>query len=163
LAHGGTLFLDEIGNVPASQQGKLLRGLETGEVERVGSSRTIRADARILSPPNAAPPAEGAAGRVRPGPALPLNPIAIASPPLRERREDTPALAQHFLGTHARRYRKPITGFEPGALDALLAHSWPGNVRELDHAVERAVLMAAGDRIRAADLALRRGGDAARL
>lgn len=163
LAHGGTLFLDEIGNVPASQQGKLLRVLETGEFERVGSSRTIRADARILSATNADLRAEVAAGRFRQDLLFRLNTIEIAVPPLRERREDIPALAQHFLGTHARRYRKAIAGFEPGALDALLAHSWPGNVRELDHAVERAVLMATGDRIRAADLALKRGADGARL
>jgi len=163
LAHGGTLFLDEIGNVPASQQGKLLRVLETGEFERVGSSRTIRADARILSATNADLRAEVAAGRFRQDLLFRLNTIEIAVPSLRERREDIPALAQHFLGTHARRYRKAIAGFEPAALDALLAHSWPGNVRELDHAVERAVLMATGDRIRAADLALRRGGDGARL
>ena len=163
LAHGGTLFLDEIGNVPASQQAKLLRVLETGEFERVGSSRTIRADARILSATNADLRAEVAAGRFRQDLLFRLNTIEIAVPPLRERREDIPALAQHFLGTHARRYRKSIAGFEPGALDALLAHPWPGNVRELDHAVERAVLMASGDRIRAADLALKRGSDGSRL
>jgi DNA-binding NtrC family response regulator len=163
LAHGGTLFLDEIGNVPVSQQGKLLRVLETGEFERVGSSRTIRADARILSATNADLRSEVAAGRFRQDLLFRLNTIEIAVPPLRERREDIPALAQHFLGTHARRYRKAIAGFEPGALDALLVHPWPGNVRELDHAVERAVLMATGDRIRAADLALRRGSDGARL
>ena len=163
LAHGGTLFLDEIGNVPASQQGKLLRVLETGEFERVGSSRTIRADARLLSATNADLRAEVTAGRFRQDLLFRLNTIEIAVPPLRERREDIPALAQHFLGTHARRYRKAIAGFEPSALDALLAHSWPGNVRELDHAVERAVLMATGDRIRAADFALKRGADGARL
>ncbi|HYX20752.1 MAG TPA: sigma-54 dependent transcriptional regulator [Thermoanaerobaculia bacterium] len=163
LAHGGTLFLDEIGNVPASQQGKLLRVLETGEFERVGSSRTIRADARILSATNADLRAEVAAGRFRQDLLFRLNTIEIAVPPLRERREDIPALALHFLGTHARRYRKAIPGFDTGALDALLAHTWPGNVRELDHAVERAVLMATGDRIRAADLALKRGTDGTRL
>ncbi len=163
LAHGGTLFLDEIGNVPASQQGKLLRVLETGEFERVGSSRTIRADVRILSATNADLRAEVAAGRFRQDLLFRLNTIEIAVPPLRERREDIPALAQHFLSIHARRYRKAIGGFEPAALDALLSHSWPGNVRELDHALERAVLMATGDRVRVADLALRRGGDGARL
>jgi DNA-binding NtrC family response regulator len=163
LAQGGTLFLDEIGNVPASQQGKLLRVLETGEFERLGSSRTIRADVRILSATNADLRAEVAAGRFRQDLLFRLNTIEIALPPLRERREDIPALAQHFLSAHARRYRKSIAGFETAALDALLAHRWPGNVRELDHAVERAVLMATGDRIRAPDLALHRGGDGARL
>jgi DNA-binding NtrC family response regulator len=163
LAQGGTLFLDEIGNVPVSQQGKLLRVLETGEFERLGSSRTIRADVRILSATNADLRAEVAAGRFRQDLLFRLNTIEIALPPLRERREDIPALAQHFLAAHARRYRKALAGFETAALDALLAHRWPGNVRELDHAVERAVLMATGDRIRAPDLALHRGGDGARL
>jgi DNA-binding NtrC family response regulator len=163
LAQGGTLFLDEIGNVPASQQGKLLRVLETGEFERLGSSRTIRADVRILSATNADLRAEVAAGRFRQDLLFRLNTIEIALPPLRERREDIPALAQHFLSAHARRYRKSIAGFETAALDALLAHRWPGNVRELDHAVERAVLMATGDRIRTSDLALHRGADGARL
>ncbi len=163
LAQGGTLFLDEIGNVPPSQQSKLLRVLETGEFERVGSSRTIRADVRIISATNADLRAEVAAGRFRQDLLFRLNTIEIHVPPLRERREDIPLLAQHFLAAHARRYRKPIAGFESEALEALLAHPWPGNVRELDHAVERAVLMAAGDRIRPADFALRRGGEAARL
>ena len=163
LAQGGTLFLDEIGNVPASQQAKLLRVLETGEFERVGSSRTIRADVRILSATNADLRAEVAAGRFRQDLLFRLNTIEIAVPPLRERREDIPLLARHFLTAHARRYHKAIEGFETAALDALLAHAWPGNVRELDHAIERAVLMATGGRVRPADLALRRGGETTRL
>ncbi len=163
LAHGGTLLLDEIGNVPASQQAKLLRVLETGEFERVGSSRTIRADVRIISATNADLRAEVAAGRFRQDLLFRLNTIEIHVPPLRERREDIPQLAQHFLEIYARRYRKNLAGFDSAALDALLAHPWPGNVRELDHAIERAVLMAAGDRIRPADLALRRGGEPGRL
>ncbi len=163
LAQGGTLFLDEIGNVPPSQQAKLLRVLETGEFERVGSSRTIRADVRIVSATNADLAAEVAAGRFRRDLLFRLNTIEIHVPALRERREDIPLLAQHFLEAHARRYRKSISGFETAALEALLAHPWPGNVRELDHAVERAVLMASGDRIETRDLALRRGGDAAKL
>jgi DNA-binding NtrC family response regulator len=163
LAQGGTLFLDEIGNVPGSQQAKLLRVLETGEFERVGSSRTIRSDVRILSATNADLRGEVAAGRFRQDLLFRLNTIEIPIPPLRERREDIPALASHFLAAHARRYRKAIGGFEAAALEALLAHPWPGNVRELDHAVERAVLMTSGDRVRSADLALRRGGDGARL
>ena len=125
LAHGGTLFLDEIGNVPPSQQAKLLRVLETGEFERVGSSRTIRADVRILSATNADLGAEVAAGRFRQDLLFRLNTIEVAVPPLRERREDIPALARHFLAAHARRYRKPIGGFEAEALDALLAHPGP--------------------------------------
>jgi DNA-binding NtrC family response regulator len=163
LAQGGTLFLDEIGNVPPSQQAKLLRVLETGEFERVGSSRTIRADVRILSATNADLAAEVASGRFRQDLLFRLNTIEIAVPPLRQRREDIPALAQHFLAAHARRYRKNLGGFEAAALDALLSHPWPGNVRELDHAVERAVLMTSGERLRPADLALRRGGEGPRL
>jgi DNA-binding NtrC family response regulator len=163
LADGGTLFLDEIGNVPMSQQGKLLRVLETGEFERVGSSRTIRADARVLSATNAELGAEVAAGRFRQDLLFRLNTIEIRIPPLRERREDIPRLAQHFLAAHSQRYRKALAGFEPAALDAMLAHTWPGNVRELDHAVERAVLMANGERVRVGDLALRRSSEPARL
>jgi len=163
LADGGALFLDEIGNVPASQQGKLLRVLETGEFERVGSSRTRRCDVRILSATNADLQAEVAAGRFRQDLLFRLNTIEIHVPPLRERPEDIPLLARHFLASHAGRYRKKIAGFEPAAMEALLAHRWPGNVRELDHAVECAVLMTTGGAIRAGDLALKRGGDAARL
>jgi DNA-binding NtrC family response regulator len=163
LADGGTLFLDEIGNVPGSLQPKLLRVLETGEFERVGSSRTMRADVRLLSATNADLSAEVAAGRFRQDLLFRLNTIEIRVPPLRERREDIPLLARHFLEAHARRYRKRLSGFDAEALEALLAHSWPGNVRELDHAVERAVLMATGDRIRPADLALRRGTETGRI
>jgi len=163
LADGGTLFLDEIGNVPLSQQGKLLRVLETGEFERVGSSRTIRADARVLSATNAELGAEVASGRFRQDLLFRLNTIEIRIPALRDRREDIPRLAQHFLAAHSRRYRKELAGFESAALEAMLAHPWPGNVRELDHAVERAVLMAAGDRVRVHDLALRRASEPVRL
>jgi DNA-binding NtrC family response regulator len=163
LADGGTLFLDEIGNVPAAQQAKLLRVLETGEFERVGSSRTVRADVRILSATNADLHAAVAAGRFRQDLLFRLNTIEIRVPPLRQRREDIPLLARQFLDAHARRYGKRVGGFETAALELLLTHPWPGNVRELDHAVERAVLMASGDRIRAADLGLRRGGESPRL
>jgi DNA-binding NtrC family response regulator len=160
LADGGTLFLDEIANVPASQQAKLLRVLETGEFERLGSSRTRKVDVRILTATNANLHAEVAAGRFRQDLLFRLNTIEIAVPPLRERREDIPALAQHFLRQHAQRYRKGALGFDPTALRALLDHPWPGNVRELDHAVERAALLAHGDTVQAADLGLRRDGDA---
>jgi len=160
LADGGTLFLDEIANVPASQQAKLLRVLETGEFERLGSSRTRKVDVRILTATNANLHAEVAAGRFRQDLLFRLNTIEIAVPPLRERREDIPALAQYFLRQHAQRYRKGALGFDPTALRALLDHPWPGNVRELDHAVERAALLARGDTVQAADLGLRRDGDA---
>jgi len=155
LADGGTLFLDEIANVPASQQGKLLRVVETGEFERLGSSRTRKVDVRILSATNADLAGEVAAGRFRQDLRFRLNTIEITVPPLRDRREDIPLLAQHFLGLHARRYRKDVTAFEPAALQTLLDHPWPGNVRELDHAVERAALLASGPRVRPADLGLR--------
>jgi DNA-binding NtrC family response regulator len=155
LADSGTLFLDEIANVPLSQQARLLRVLETGEFERVGSSRTRRVDVRIISATNADLHAEVGAGRFREDLLFRLNTVEIRVPPLRDRREDIPALAMHFLRPRAERYRKRILGFAPDAMQALLSHPWPGNVRELDHAVERAVLMAEGDMIRAGDLALR--------
>jgi DNA-binding NtrC family response regulator len=155
LADGGTLFLDEIANVPMSQQAKLLRVLETGEYERLGSSRTYRVDARIVSATNADLHEEVAQGHFRQDLLFRLNTIEIAVPPLRDRREDIPLLAAQFLATHARHYRKAVTGFSASAMQALLEHAWPGNVRELDHAVERAVLMATGATIQAGELALR--------
>ncbi|MGE3343785.1 MAG: sigma-54-dependent transcriptional regulator [Vicinamibacterales bacterium] len=155
LADGGTLFLDEIGNVPLSQQQKLLRVLETGEFERLGSSKTRKVDVRLISATNADPEAEVAAGRFRQDLLFRLNTIEIHLPPLRERAEDIEPLASHFLGIHALRYRKPMTGFDRSALEAMRRHSWPGNVRELDHTLERAVLMASGDAIHAGDLGLR--------
>jgi DNA-binding NtrC family response regulator len=161
LADGGTLFLDEIANISLGLQGKLLRVLETGEFERVGSSRTRRVNVRVVSATNANLDDEVAAGRFRQDLLFRLNTIEIHIPPLRERREDVPLLARHFLLQHASRYRKRMTGFEPAAMQLLLDHPWPGNVRELDHAVERAVLMAQDDTIRARDLGLRSSRDAA--
>jgi DNA-binding NtrC family response regulator len=161
LADGGTLFLDEIANVPSSQQAKLLRVISAGEFERLGSSRTRRVDVRILSATNADIDSEVAAGRFRQDLLFRLNTIDISLPPLRNRREDIPALAVHFLDEHARRYRKTVANFDSAAMEALLRHPWPGNVRELEHAVERSVLMAKGPAIGAADLGLRRTGDAA--
>jgi len=158
LADGSTLFLDEIANVPLSQQQKLLRVLETGEFERLGSSRTRKADVRLISATNADLNAEVAAGRFRQDLLFRLNTIEIRLPPLRERRDDIPRIARHFLAQHAQRYRKAITGFDPASLQALLDHPWPGNVRELDHAVERAVLMSQGNVIHVADLGLRQTG-----
>ncbi len=154
-ADGGTLFLDEIGNLPAGLQTRLLRVLETGELERVGSSRTVRVDVRVLAATNADLATEVEAGRFRRDLFFRLNTIEIRLPPLRERREDIPLLAAHFLERVARRYRKELRSFEPAAMEALLGHPWPGNVRELEHTVERAVLMAASDPIRAVDLGLR--------
>src|SRR5262249_45908429 len=164
LAEGGTLFLDEIAIVPLALEPKLLRVLETGEFERVGSSRTRKVDVRILSATNAALDQEVTAGRFRQDLLFRLNTIEIRVPPLRERREDIPPLARHFLRQHVQRYRKRVTGFAAAALRVLAEHPWPGNVRELDHAVERAVLMAGGEELRAEDLGLRQGSEgAARL
>jgi DNA-binding NtrC family response regulator len=161
MADGGALFLDEIANVPLNLQPKLLRVLETGEFERVGSSRTRRADVRVLSATNADVRQEIANGRFRQDLLFRLNTIEIHVPPLRERREDVPLLAHHFLRQHAQRYRKPVSAFHAEALAALAAHPWPGNVRELDHAVERGVLMARGTEIREGDLGLMPGGSEA--
>jgi len=155
LADSGTLFLDEIANVSMSLQSKLLRVLETGEMERVGSSRTKKVDVRVVSATNADLHREVEEGRFRQDLLFRLNTIEIHIPPLRERREDTLALANFFLDKHAQRYRKAISGFDSGAVQAMMEHRWPGNVRELNHVVERAVLMSGGTQIRAQDLALR--------
>jgi DNA-binding NtrC family response regulator len=161
LADGGTLFLDEIANLPLAQQAKLLRVLETGEIERVGSSHARRVNVRLISATNADPQAEVKAGRFREDLLFRLNTVQIRIPPLRDRREDVPLLAAHFLRRYAQRYRKPVKAFAPDTMEALLRHPWPGNVRELDHVVERAVLMAEGDPIRARDLGLSGGVDGA--
>ena len=157
LADGGTLFLDEIANVPLPQQTKLLRVLETGEFERVGSSKTRRVNVRILSATNSDLSAEVAQGRFRQDLLFRLNTVELRLPPIRDRREDIPLLAAHVLRQHASRYRKLLTGFDHAAMQALMAHPWPGNVRELDHAVERAVLMAQGTLVKASDLGLQSG------
>jgi DNA-binding NtrC family response regulator len=154
LADGGTLFLDEIANVPTKQQAKLLRVLESGEMERVGSSRTKQVNVRVLSATNADLKAESDAGRFRPDLLFRLNTIELHIPPMRERKEDIPLLAAHFLKEYSQRYRKPVSGFEPASMKNLLEYAWPGNVRELDHAIERAVLMNTADHIRPEDLSL---------
>jgi DNA-binding NtrC family response regulator len=154
LADGGTLFLDEIGNVPLNLQAKLLRVLETGEFERVGSSKTQKVNVRLLSATNADLQAEVALGKFRQDLLFRLNTVEIKLPPLRERAEDIPVLAEHFLRVHRERYRRPIMGLTPEAFEALHEHRWPGNVRELDHVIERAVLMSTGNVVTAFDLAL---------
>jgi DNA-binding NtrC family response regulator len=165
LADGSTLFLDEIANVPLNLQAKLLRVLETGDLERVGSSTTRRVNARVLAATNADVNAEAAAGRFRQDLLFRLNTIEIHIPPLRDRREDVDLLAHHFLHVYSQRYRKNISGFDAAAIKALHEHAWPGNVRELDHAVERGVLLSPGPSVRAADLGLRAqaAGGAAKL
>jgi DNA-binding NtrC family response regulator len=155
LADGGTLFLDEIANMAAKLQAKLLRVLQTGEFQRVGSSRTLRADVRVLAATNADIKAEIAGGRFREDLLYRLNTVEIRIPPLRDRREDIPRLGTHFLGDYSARYRKTLHGFDDDATAAMQAHGWPGNVRELQHAVERAVLMARTGYISSDDLGLR--------
>lgn len=159
LADGGTLFLDEIANVPLQQQAKLLRVLETREIQRVGSSKTRKVDVRVISATNANLGEAVANGDFREDLLYRLNTVEIRLPPLRERQEDIPLLAMHFLGKQAARYGRDIEGFSPAAMSALREHPWPGNVRELQHSVERSVLMARGSRIEASDLGLRRRED----
>jgi DNA-binding NtrC family response regulator len=164
LADRGTLFLDEVGNMPAAQQAKLLRVLQTGEFQRVGSSKTRIVDVRAFAATNVDIRRKVAEGRFREDLLYRLNTVEIHLPPLRERREDVPLLAQHFLTRIAARYDKRLSGFDREALQALHAYAWPGNVRELEHVVERGVLMAAGATIRSEDLGLRpRAHDDARL
>jgi DNA-binding NtrC family response regulator len=155
LADGGTLFLDEIANVPLNQQAKLLRVIEAGEFERVGSSRSRRVDVRILAASNANLNEEVGAGRFREDLLFRLNTVEIRLPPLRDRREDIPLLANYFLRQHAVRYGKNLRGFDEPAMRALQTCPWPGNVRELDHVVERAVLLAQGGTVQLGDLSLR--------
>jgi DNA-binding NtrC family response regulator len=160
LADGGTIFLDEIGNVPLRQQAKLLRVLETGEIERVGSSRAKRVDLRIVSATNTDLAASCRTGEFREDLLFRMNTVEIHLPALRDRREDILPLAMHFLKHSASRYRLPVSGLDPSAVQAMMQYSWPGNVRELEHTMERAVLMCRGEQVQPADLGLggQRGG-----
>ena len=163
LADGGAIFLDEIANVPLAQQAKLLRVLQAGEFERVGSSRTRSINVRVISATNADVRGECAAGRFREDLLFRLNTVEIHLPPLRDRREDIASMAMHFLKRQVLRYRRPVDGFDESAMAALLAHAWPGNVRELEHAVERGVLVTRERRVGAQDLGLRAASGAAAL
>jgi DNA-binding NtrC family response regulator len=154
LADGGTIFLDEIGNVPMRQQAKLLRVIESGEIERVGSSRGKRVDVRVISATNANLQAASQNGEFREDLLFRLNTVEIHLPALRERREDIPVLAMHFLSNYASRYRRQVQGLDPAALQMLLQYAWPGNVRELEHTMERAVLMCRAEQIQPADLGI---------
>jgi DNA-binding NtrC family response regulator len=154
LADGGTIFLDEIGNVPLRQQAKLLRVLESGEIERVGSSRSRRVNVRVLSATNTDLTAACATGQFREDLLFRLNTVEIHLPALRERREDIPTLAAHFLARYAARYRRQVQGFDSAAMQALMQYSWPGNVREMEHTIERAVLMCRTNEIQPGDLSL---------
>jgi DNA-binding NtrC family response regulator len=154
LANNGTLFLDEIANVPLRQQAKLLRVLETGELERVGSSQTRRVDVRVLSATNALLHEEASSGNFREDLLFRLNTVEIHLPALRERREDIPLLAMHFLNRSRARYRKQVSGFSAAAMQQMMQYAWPGNVRELEHTVERAILLCRGDEIDPSNLAI---------
>jgi DNA-binding NtrC family response regulator len=154
LADGGTLFLDEIANIGLSQQSRLLRVLQTGELERVGSSQTRRVNVRVIAATNSDLKAEVSSGRFREDLLFRINTIEIQLPPLRERREDILPLAQYFLRRHSARYGKPRAGFSEAAVQLLRGYEWPGNVRELDHAVERAVLLARLETLEVQDFAL---------
>jgi DNA-binding NtrC family response regulator len=160
LADGGTLFLDEIANVTMNLQAKLLRVIETGEFERVGSSRTRKVNVRIISATNADLAQDVSGGHFRQDLLFRLNTIEIRLPPLRERKEDIPLLAGHFLRQHSEKYGAVLTGFDEKAVQSLLSHPWPGNIRELDHAVERAVLLARSDLVKSGDLGLQQVRDA---
>src|SRR6202171_1632878 len=159
LADESTLFMDEIANIPLNQQSKLLRVIETGEFERVGSSKTLHANVRIISATNPNLNVEVAPALFRQDLLFRLTTIEIPLPPLRDRREDIMPLANSFLRQHAQRYRKELTGFDEAARDRLMQHQFPGNVRELDHVIERAVLMAQGPQIKSGDLGLTIGRD----
>ncbi len=152
LAHGGTLLLDEIGDLPLPLQGKLLRALQEGEVERVGGGRPQTVDVRVIAATNRDLRAEVAAGRLREDLYWRLDVIRIELPPHRERDGAVPAVAHHFLRRFSASNRRELHGFEPAALDALCAWRWPGNVRELENVIERAVVLARGDRVSVADL-----------
>jgi len=154
LADGGTIFLDEIGNLPIRQQAKLLRVLESGEIERLGSSRARKIDVRVISATNSDLEAACSSGQFREDLLFRLNTVEIHVPPLRERRDDIPPLAIHFLHRYATRYRRQVDGFDPSALQLLSQYSWPGNVRELEHTLERAVLMCRSREIQPSDLGL---------
>jgi DNA-binding NtrC family response regulator len=154
VADGGTLFLDEVGNMPMQQQAKLLRVLQTGEFNPVGSSKVKRADVRVIAATNARLHEEVAQGRFREDLLYRLNTVEVQLPPLRDRLDDIPQLAQFFLKSIVDRGATPARRFSAAALDALVRHPWRGNVRELEHAVERAVLLASAEEIAPEDLFL---------
>ena len=162
-ADGGTLFLDEIGNLPLEQQPKLLRAIEDGEFERLGSSRSQRVDVRIVAATNADLDAEVAQGRFRQDLLYRLNTFQLRVPALRERGEDIVPLARHYLAVACSRYRRTLPQLGADAERALRAHAWPGNVRELAHVMERAALLADDGILGAAALRLAGDGDATTL
>ncbi len=152
LANGGTLFFDEIANIRPQVQAKLLRAIQEREITRVGESRPIRVDVRLIAATNRDIVAAVHDGSFREDLFYRLSVVPIALPPLRDRREDIPVLAEHFLAKYSRRRQKSVHAFSPDALQALMRHDWPGNVRELESVIERAVVLSGRDVLRPADL-----------
>lgn len=152
VADHGTVFLDEIGEVPASIQTKLLRVLQDHEFERVGGTRSIKADLRVIAATNSNLEQAVKDGRFREDLYYRLNVVSIKLPPLRERKEDVPLLIDHFLGKYAAELKKPLKRLTRDALDGLIAYHWPGNVRELENVIERAMVLSAGEELGPEDL-----------
>ena len=151
-ADGGTIFLDEIGDMSLKTQAKVLRVLQEQAMEPVGGTTRIKVDARVLAATNKELQAEIRAGRFREDLYFRLNVIPIFVPPLRERQEDIPRLADHFMAEFAREYGRRVKSFEPGAVSAIQQYAWPGNVRELRNVIERLMIMVPGDAISPSDL-----------
>jgi two-component system response regulator HydG len=147
LAHGGTIFLDEIGELTPAAQARLLRVLQAQEFERVGGSKTLKVEVRVIAATNK--DLEGAvrAGRFREDLLYRLQVFPLTMPPLRERRDDIPFLVEHFLRRYAERHRRRLRGLTPRALDLFMRYDWAGNVRELEHTIERAVILTRGEYI----------------
>ncbi len=155
LANHGTVFLDEVGDIRESLQAKLLRVLQEHEFERVGGNKPIRVDIRVIAATNRNLEDAVKAGRFREDLYYRLNVVRLSLPPLRSRRDDIPALAEHFLRKYCAETGKSFSGISPPAMDLLRTHAWPGNVRELENAIERAVVLGGGPEISEADLGLR--------
>jgi transcriptional regulator with PAS, ATPase and Fis domain len=153
LAHGGSLFLDEIAEMSPQLQAKLLRVLQDGRFQRVGGTKDIQVDVRVMSATHVDVANAIKDGRFREDLFYRLNVMSISVPPLRQRREDIPLLVNHFLRKHASRMQKSVTRIEPQAMEELLTHTWPGNVRELENVLQRAIAMATGDTILAFQIA----------
>jgi len=145
LADGGTLFLDEVGELPLDTQAKLLRVLQEREFERVGGARSLKVDVRVIAATNRDLHSQVAAGRFRADLFYRLNVLPIVVPPLRERRDDIPALLRHFAAKTARKLGRPVNGIAPAFMDSARAYDWPGNIRELENVIERAMVMSRGE------------------